>query len=107
MGVQSSSTEQLKRVDLELLFQNVNLETSLYYKLTFEEGSSSSANNGGGVIKSVERLPFLPLLFDSTAAYFNDSIPLWIIKIIFLLFLFYNGVQVIFAVENSLTPEIA
>lgn len=86
---------------MELLFLNVNLETSLFYKLQFEEGNGGSLSTKGGVIKAVERLPFLPRLFDSTSMYFNDSIPLWIIKIVFLLYLIYNGTEIIFVVDSA------
>lgn len=96
--MQNTSAEQLKVVQLELLFKNVNIETSMYYSIKFQEGSLGSTMTEGGVVKEVERLPFLPRLFDSTAAYFNDSIPLWIMKVVFLLFLLYNGVEIIFVV---------
>ena len=106
-SVQNTSEEQLKVVQLEFLFQNVNLETSLYYNIMFQEGSLGSGSTDGGVFKTVERLPFLPRLFDSTASYFNDSIPLWIMKVIFLLFLLYNGVEILFVVDILMTAETA
>jgi hypothetical protein len=97
--VQDTSAEQLKYIQLELIFLNVNLETSLYYAITFEEGSSGSSSSSGGVIKQVERIPFLPRLFDSTSVFFNDSIPLWVIKAVFLMFLLYNGFEILFIVD--------
>lgn len=106
-SVQNTSDEQLKVVQLELLFKNVNMETSLYYNIKFQEGSLGSTRPDGGVVKTVERLQFLPRLFDSTASYFNDSIPLWIMKVIFLLFLLFNGVEIIFVVAIPLSPETA
>jgi hypothetical protein len=103
--VQDTSEEQLYFIQLELLFLNVNLETSLYYTITFKEGSSGSSTSTGGVVKTVERLPFLPRLFDSTSSFFNDSIPLWIIKVVFLLFLLYNAFEIFFIVSLSVLPR--
>ena len=78
----------LKKLSLELIFYNVNLETAIYYTYVFEN-DFGDLKLDGGFSATVSRAPFMGNVNNNTSRYYTEQMILLTIKAIFALYLLF------------------
>lgn len=89
-GVSKKSISRLRKIELEFIYYNHNIEASIVYKFLFE------LNPQNGFTKSFTKVMFLPRFNDPSSNYYSRQRVIWLIRIIYFIYFVFFSFSLIF-----------
>lgn len=96
-GITKKQISRLRKIELEFIYYNHNIEASIVYKFLFE------LNPRKGFTKSFTKKMFLPRFNDPSSNYYSRQRIVWLIRIIYLIYFVFFSFSLIF---NSVIKSI-